>query len=114
MKTIELQVEQQVSDSGQLVYEAYRLDGRSHNEHGPAFREWNSSGQLIYEVYCLNGQLHNEHGPAIRRWNDSGQLIREVYFLNGQEVAKERLTGESCSGKIVEIDGKRYQLKELT
>ncbi len=113
MKTIELQVKQRVNDSGQLIYESYWLNGQFHNEHGPAIRIWNDSGQLICESYWLNSQFHNEHGPAIREWNDSGQLIRESYFLNGQEVAKEQLTGESCSDKIVEIDGKRYQLKEL-
>jgi hypothetical protein len=96
-----------------LIRETYLFNGRFHNPKGPAYRQWNSSGQLIIESYWINGEYHNPKGPAFREWNSSGQLIYEAYWLHGKKVTKEDLNKTSCSGKIVEIDGKKYKLQEV-
>ena len=118
MKTIKLEVVQEVSDSGVLVREEYLLNGTYHNENGPAYREWDDSGQLRYESYWLNGKLHNENGPAYREWDDSGVLVSEEYWLNGEYFTKEEWQREvssaaSCLGKVITVDGKEYRLGEV-
>jgi len=90
MKTIKLDVVQEVSDSGQLKCEEYFLNDKYHNEYGPAIREWNESGVLESETYLLNGKFHNENGPAYRRWNESGVLMREEYWINNDKYHTDR------------------------
>ena len=114
MKTVKLEVVQEVSDSGVLVREEYWLNDKYHNEHGPAYRQWNESAQLVQEQYCLNGKLHNENGPAFSQWNDSGVLVSEEYWLNGEYFTKEEwqreVSSDSCLGKVITVDGKEYRL----
>ena len=117
MKTIKLDVEQSVTDSGVLVREEYLLNDKYHNEYGPAIREWDDSGQLRYEYYWLNGKLHNEHGPAYRRWNESGVLMREEYWINDEFLTKKEwereVSSDPCLGKVITVDGKEYRLGEV-
>jgi hypothetical protein len=53
-----------------------------------------------------------EDGPAIeyasgsKSWYLSGEKLTEEEF-------NERMNPTSCSGKIVEIDGKKYKLTEI-
>ena len=62
--------------------------------------------------WYLNGVLHCEHGPAIQ-YSDG----YDEWYLNGKlftEANHKTATSKStCDGKIVEIDGKKYQLKEV-
>lgn len=108
-----LECEQHWNDNGQLVYESYFFNRKLHREDGPAYQRWNKNGRLVYEEYWLNGELHREDGPAYREWDDNGRLIYEEYWLNGKKVAKADLHTQSCDGKVVEIDGKRYKLLEI-
>jgi len=65
-------------------------------------REYDSSGKLIY-------------------WEDSnGYWAKSEFDSNGNEIYLENSNGvvidnrpKSCEGKIVEIDGKKYKLKEI-
>lgn len=114
MKTIELRCKQEVNDNGQLIYEEYQLNNKFHNEHGPAIKAWNNG--ITFNSYYLNNELHNEHGPAVREWDDNnGQLCHEAYYLNHELLSKEEWERRvnSCVGKIVEIDGKKYRLEEV-
>ena len=62
--------------------------------------------------WYLNGKLHREDGPAIV-WADG----EKEWYLDGKEVTEEehkRLTSKAtCEGKAVEIDGVKYELKEV-
>ena len=62
--------------------------------------------------WYLNGKLHREDGPAIV-WADG----EKEWYLDGKEVTEEehkRLTSKAtCEGKVVEIDGVKYELKEV-
>ena len=75
----------------------------------------NDDGQLVYEAYFMNDTWHNPNGPAYREWDAKGQLILEEYWLHGKELTKEQflLQLNSCSGRIVTIDGKKYRLEEI-
>ena len=84
---------------------SWYLNGKRHREDGPAI-EYASGGKIWY----LNGQLHREDGPA-REWADGGK----EWYLNGKRLSEEEFNKrtKSCSGKIVEIGGKKYKLIEL-
>ena len=110
--------------NGQLRSEEYIVHGRYHNATVPACRSWYANGQLNKAAYWINGKRHNTTGPAYFHWNDpayfhwndNGHLLTEEYWVNGKQLTKEQFANrnkETCNGKVVEIDGKKYQLKEI-
>ena len=64
------------------------------------------------KCWYLNYKRHREDGPAIEWANGY-----KYWYLNGKEVTEEehkRLTSKAtCEGKVVEIDGVKYELKEV-
>jgi hypothetical protein len=59
------------------------------------------------------GLLHREDGPALE-WSNG----TKIWSLNGKMLTEEEHRKQvnkhaSCNGKIVEIDGKKYELKEI-
>jgi len=99
-----------------------------HNPYGPAIERANGS-----KVWYLNGEFHREDGPAIectngdKEWYVNGKRHREdgpaveyvdgykAWYLNGVDFTEEEFNSRhsSCTGKVVEIDGKRYKLEEV-
>ena len=83
------------------------LNGKLHREDGPAVEL--ATG---YKEWWINGKRHREDGPAVEYANGNKR-----WFLNGKELTEKeflsRKRGNSCDGKIVEIDGVRYQLKAV-
>ena len=83
------------------------INGELHREDGPAI-EYAHGGKHWF----LNGERHREDGPAIEYAHGG-----KHWYLNGKELTEEeflsRKQGNSGSGKIVEIDGVRYNLYQL-
>jgi antitoxin component YwqK of YwqJK toxin-antitoxin module len=85
------------------------LNGKLHREDGPA-AEWSDGTKWWY----LNGELHREDGPAIE-WSNG----TKYWYLNGECLSEEKFNKrtnpepDSCDGKVVEIDGKKYKLTHL-
>ena len=83
------------------------LKGKRHREDGPAVEYADGT-----KCWYLNDELHREDGPAVE-WADGTKF----WWLNGKEVTEEehkRLTSKAtCEGKVVEIDGIKYELKEV-
>ena len=74
------------------------------------------NGNIRNEQYRLNGKLHRENGIAYKSYYESGNIWRKEYFLNGKYLTKEEFDNRNnCNveGKVVEIDGKKYELKEV-
>ena len=87
------------------------------------------------KYWYLNGELHRTDGPAVERadggkgWWFEGELHRtdgpaieyaggsKEWFLNGKKLTKEEhrkaVSKSTCDGKVVEIDGVKYTLKEV-
>jgi hypothetical protein len=106
------------------------LDGKLHREDGPAI-EWSDGDKSWY----LNGELHREDGPAVewsdgtKSWYLNGKRHREdgpavedwdgykEWYLDDKELTEQQhkaaTSKHTCEGKIVEIDGKKYELKEV-
>ena len=74
----------------------------------------NSYGEWIKQEFDSNGR-------RIYWENSDGWWSKKEYNSNGKEIYYENSAGEvrgkrpnpSCEGKIVEIEGKKYQLKEV-
>ena len=81
------------------------LNGKLHRTDGPAIERANGSKE-----WYLNDQYHRVDGPAIeysngyKSWYLNGKCFNESEFNNRKNA---------CNGKIVVIDGKSYELKEL-
>ena len=73
-----------------------------HRLDGPAV-EYASGSKAWY----ANGERHREDGPAI----EYADGYKE-WWMNGQRLTEQEFNNRSnpCSGKIVEIDGKKYKL----
>jgi hypothetical protein len=81
------------------------LNGKLHREDGPAIEHSNG-----YKSWFLNGKRHREDGPAVEFCNSY-----KSWFLDGKELTEQEhkaaTSKPTCEGKIVEIDGKKYELK---
>jgi len=81
--------------------------GELHRLDGPAV-EWSDGAKSWY----VDGKCHRLDGPALEYSNGSGS-----YWIEGEYLTKEqflaRTNPTSCSGKVVEIDGKKYKLVEV-
>jgi hypothetical protein len=66
-------------------------------------------------------EIKDKNGNQIYYENSDGFWVKLEYDSNGNEIYFENSSGKvidnrpkpSCEGKIVEIDGKKYQLKEV-
>ena len=79
-----------------------------HREDGPAIEYADGS-----KSWWINGKHHREDGPAIER--EDGY---KAWYINGKRMSEEEhrkqmQKDQSCSGKVVEIDGKQYKLMEV-
>jgi hypothetical protein len=68
--------------------------------------------------WCKPGTVisHREDGPAIIRPMWFGMIGHKEWYIDGKKMSEEEFNNRnksSCDGKVVEIDGKKYQLKEV-
>jgi glucan-binding YG repeat protein len=85
---------------------------------------YNSNGNEIYyersDGYWVKRE-YDDNGNRIYLENSNGYWYKQEFDVNGNRIYHENSTGYivdkrpkgSCDGKVVEIDGKKYQLKEV-
>jgi hypothetical protein len=85
--------------------EWYNLNDERHREDGPAI-EFADGDKYWY----INGERHREDGPAIEFADGD-----KSWYINGQRLTETEFNQrtDSCIGKIVEIDGKKYKLTQI-
>jgi YD repeat-containing protein len=85
---------------------------------------YDSNGKEIYYETSSGywyKQEYNDNNKLIYFENSKGYWYKYEYDSNGKVIYIEDSTGyivdnrpkASCDGKVVEIDGKKYQLKEV-
>lgn len=81
------------------------LNDKPHREDGPAVELANGS-----KYWYINGKVHREDGPAVELANG-----KKGWWINGVKLTKQKFEArqQSCNGKVVEIDGKKYKLTEI-
>jgi len=86
----------------------WSLNKKLHREDGPAV-EYDDG----FKFWYLNNKLHREDGPAVEEPNGDKR-----WYLNGKELTEAEhraaTSKHTCEGKIVEIDGEKYQLKGVS
>ena len=93
-------------------YKAWYINGHLHREDGPA-REYADG----YKEWWVNGKYHRTDGPAVeysdgdKSWYLNGKRYTEEKYK--KEISKRKNSKDSCNGKVVEIDGKKYKLTEI-
>lgn len=82
---------------------AWYIRGQRHRVDGPAIEFANGE-----KHWYIRGQRHREDGPACERANGDKQ-----WFIHGKELTEEEFNQRrnTCDGRIVEIEGKQYELK---
>ena len=87
-------------------------------------QEYDANNNCIY-FENSNGywskREYNDNGNEIYCEYSSGLWYKQEYDVNGNQIYFENSYGKisdnrpkaSCDGKVVEIDGKKYQLKEV-
>jgi len=100
----------EVYSSGRIFWHKPGTD-TIHRDDGPAV-VYNDGQMWWYQ----NGKIHREDGPAIvdpkgeQFWSLDGTPYTEEQHA---AEMKRRNNKDSCSGKVVEIDGKKYKLTEI-
>ena len=64
------------------------------------------------KFWYLNDKLHREDGPAVERASGNKR-----WYLNGEELTETEFNNrmkKPCSGKIVDIEGVKYKLVEVS
>ena len=86
---------------------------RKYDANGNRTYYEDSTGYWVKREYDANGKLRYYE-------NSNGYWNKREYDANGNETyyedSKGRIEGNkqsSCDGKVVEIDGKKYKLKEI-
>jgi antitoxin component YwqK of YwqJK toxin-antitoxin module len=72
-------------DFGGNKHVIYLLNGKRHNENGPANISYNKSGNKKIEKWYIDGKLHNENGPEQIWYNENGNIHREFWYINGKK-----------------------------
>ena len=70
----------------------------------------NTHGDKKYHRDKAMTILHREDGPAVECEDGS-----KYWCINGNRLTEEEFNARknSCNGKIIEVDGKKYKLMEL-
>jgi len=66
-------------------------------------KEFDSNGNVIY--------FEDSTGFWVKKEFDSNG--NQIYYENSDGRVEDNRPTSPCNGKIVEIDGKKYQLKEI-
>ena len=86
-------------------------------------RDMKTIAQLLKHDFKSKGplSLYDSNGNKIYYEHSNGYWEKREYDSNGNKIYFEASNGiiqdnrpkKSCNGKVVEIDGKKYQLKEV-
>lgn len=87
----------------------WHKEGHLHRENGPA-REYADG----HKEWWSHGKFHREDGPAIEYVSGAKEwYLYGKKYADETEYKKQFTIKNSCDGKIVEIEGKKYKLTEI-
>lgn len=87
----------------------WRVNDKLHREDGPAYE--GADGTKFWYRY---GKRSREDGPAVIRAAGPSYGTKE-WWIDGKKLSEAEFNQRtnSCNGKIVEIEGKKYELREV-
>jgi antitoxin component YwqK of YwqJK toxin-antitoxin module len=78
--------------NGEVLRQEWHLNGKHHNEEGPAYISYYENGKLRFQEWCLNGKTHNEEGPAYISYYENGKVRYQKWFLYDKRLSKKDFT----------------------
>ena len=73
-----------------------------------------SYGFWVKREYDSNGnEIYSENSDGYWRKSEYDSNNNEIYYEDSNGNIEDNRPKESCEGKVVEIDGRKYQLVEL-
>jgi antitoxin component YwqK of YwqJK toxin-antitoxin module len=90
--------------NGNLEVQEWFLDGKLHNEEGPASIWFYENGNIEKQSWCLNDEYHNEEGPALIGYHEDGKVKFKVWYLNDKQLTKEDFTSLDMIKKMNAFD----------
>jgi hypothetical protein len=67
------------------------------------------------KIWFLGNKLHNEAGPAVENADGyKAWYLDSVMYSESEHKAEMKRRNNTCNGKIVTIEGKQYELTEVT
>jgi antitoxin component YwqK of YwqJK toxin-antitoxin module len=78
--------------NGRVCHQEWHLNGKHHNEEGPARIWYYEDGTVAYQEWLLDGKCHNEEGPAYIGYYEDGKVESQEWILNGKYLSKEDFT----------------------
>jgi antitoxin component YwqK of YwqJK toxin-antitoxin module len=78
--------------NGNVEFQEWYLNGKIHNEEGPAYIRYHENGKVEYQEWWVNGKLHNEEGPAYIEYYEDGKVSYQSWYINDKLLSKEDFT----------------------
>lgn len=67
----------------------YNKNRIHHNEEGPASIHYHKNGVIAFKGYMIEGKSHNDKGPAKEWFDTQGAHISHEYWLNDEYHTEE-------------------------
>lgn len=74
----------------------YYQYGKLHNVHGPASISYYHGSEVTNVTFYVNNQLHNEHGPAVIDY-ENGKITHKSYYMNGLKLKMNKTSQSQCN-----------------
>ena len=85
-----------------------------YDSNGKEFYYEDSDGYWIKREYDSNGnEIYSENSDGFWRKSEFDSNGKQIYYEDSDGRVKDNRPKSTCEGKVVEIDGKKYQLKEV-
>jgi antitoxin component YwqK of YwqJK toxin-antitoxin module len=78
-------------ENGQIKSQRWFLNGKQHNENGPAIIWYYENGKIEYQYWYINGNRHNENGPAYISYYENGQICTKAWYINGKYLLNHQI-----------------------
>ena len=81
--------------SGETFREALCVNGKYHNDDGPAVVTYYKSGKIRTKTWIHHGLYHRICGPSKIFYDESGQILSEEWFLRNKQIHPEEWLEEN-------------------
>jgi hypothetical protein len=78
-------------ENGQIQSQRWFLNGKHHNENGPAIIWYYENSQIKSKHWIVNGEYHNENGHAYIYYYENGQIEYQSWHINGKYLLNHQI-----------------------
>jgi antitoxin component YwqK of YwqJK toxin-antitoxin module len=86
------EIKEEFYADGNILRQEWYLNGKYHNEEGPAHIKYYKNGNIWHQAWYLNGKYHNEEGPGYIVYNEDGNVEYQSWYVNDKYLFKKDFT----------------------